>query len=211
VTLGPEFDVRRGLLGKGSTLTVSSRPDRTSPVNRGKWIMQNVLGVNIPQPPPNVPPLEAKDSGTAGNAANPSLRDQMELHRTNEPCRTCHRIMDPMGYALENFDAVGLWRTLDGNAPIDAATEWIDGTPFEGPAGLRDLLVERYSHAFVRTATEKLMTYALGRGLEYYDMPVVRSIMRDAAGENYRFSSLVLGVVESRPFRMNMKLAESED
>lgn len=211
VTLGEGFEARHGLLGKGSTLTVSARPDRNSPVNRGKWIMQNVLGVKIPQPPPNVPPLQAEDSGTAGNAANPSLREQMEMHRRNEPCHTCHQLMDPMGYALENFDATGMWRTKDGNADINAATNWVDGTPFEGPIGLRNLLVGRYSQAFIRTATEKLMTYGLGRGLEYYDMPVVRSIMRDAAAQGNRFSALVMGVVTSEPFLMTTKVEDSEE
>jgi mono/diheme cytochrome c family protein len=204
VTLTPATDMRRGLLGKGSFLEVSSQPDRTSPVGRGKTVMEIFLGVSPPDPPPGVViKLAATDSDVHG-AAKPSMRQQMEMHRKVEPCATCHKIMDPIGFALENFDAIGAWRTQDAGNPIDATGYLVDGSRLDGLKGLRDALM-RYSPQFVRVATEHLMTYALGRGVEYYDMPTLRSIVHNSAKSNYRFSSLVLGVVKSEQFQMNMK------
>jgi len=208
VTLGPDMDVRRGLLGKGAVLTVQARPDRNSPVKRGVWILENILGSHAPDPPPVVPPLEAT-TGEVGKVM--SLRDQMQEHRKNEPCATCHKLMDPMGFALENFGADGKWRTKDGGdggVAIDPSGVLFDGTKLDGPTALRQALL-RYSPAFVRTVTEKMMTYGLGRGVEYTDMPVVRSIVRDAARNNYKFSSLILGIVKSAPFQMRTKVQEA--
>jgi hypothetical protein len=207
VTLGKELDMRRGLLGKGAVQVVSSQPFRTSPVARGQWVMQTILGVPAPDPPPVVPKLEDQKA-EPGRVF--SLRQQMESHRRVEPCASCHKIMDPIGFALENFDGIGRWRTQDNGIPIEASGQLVDGTTMSGPAGLRDALV-RYSPQFARNVTENLMTYALGRGVEYYDMPLVRSIVRDVARDNYRFSSIVLGIVRSAPFQMNMKVQSSEN
>jgi mono/diheme cytochrome c family protein len=203
VTLGPEFDMRRGLLGKGSLLTVSSQVGRTSPVQRGKTVMQVFLGVSPPDPPPNVPDLP-KTEGNIHGGAKPTMRQQMEMHRKVEPCASCHKIMDPIGFSLENFDAIGQWRTTDDGSPIDPAGVLVDGSKLDGVAGLRKAMLS-YSPQFVRVITEKLMIYALGRGTEYYDMPLLRSIVHDAGRDNYRFSSLVLGIVKSDPFQMNSK------
>jgi len=208
VTLGPELDYRRGLLGKGSILAITSVPDRNSPVKRGVWILDNILGTPAPEPPPNVPPLE-DTTGEPGKIL--SVREKQTLHRKNEPCASCHKLFDPMGFALENFSADGSWRTKDGGdggVPIDASVELYDGQQVNGPSGLRNALM-RYSPQFVRMVTEKLMTYGLGRGVEYYDMPVIRSIARDASKNNYRFSSIVLGIVKSPPFQMRTKLDEN--
>ena len=209
VALGPEFEMRRGLLGHGSQLTVSSQPGRTSPVQRGKWFMQTFLGVSPPSPPPGVVIRIASTEKDAHGGTKQSMRQQMEQHRTTEPCKSCHKIMDPIGFTLENFDAVGKWRTEDGGVPVDASGELVDGTKMNGVASLREVAI-RYSPQFVRVATEKLLTYAIGRGAEHFDMPLVRSIVRDAAPVNYRFSSLVLGVVKSRQFQMNVKTAGAE-
>ncbi|HZM97492.1 MAG TPA: DUF1592 domain-containing protein [Vicinamibacterales bacterium] len=196
VTLGPESK-RRGLLGQGSILTVTSYPDRTSPVVRGKWILENLLGTPPPPPLPNVPPLRATD--TSGIVL--PMRQRMERHRSNPVCASCHAMMDPLGLSLENFDAIGRWRTLgESSAPIDASGAAPDGTRFDGPDGLRNVLLR--SDRFVATLTEKMMTYALGRGLEYYDAPSVRAILRDAARDEYRLSSLIVGIVQSPPFKM---------
>jgi hypothetical protein len=202
VQLTPEFDMRRGLLGKGSILTISSQPQRTSPVGRGKTVMQMFLGVSPPDPPPNVKIEIAVPDGN--HAKVPSMREQMEMHRKNEPCMSCHKIMDPIGFALENFDAIGQWRTKDGDSQIDASGQLVDGTKMAGVADLRKALLH-YSPEFIRVVTEKLMIYALGRGTDYYDMPLMRSIIHDAERNNYRFSSLVLGIVKSDPFQMNQK------
>jgi len=193
-------EARRGLLGQGSFLLVTSVANRTSPVSRGKWVLENLLGVPPPLPPPNVPAID--ESPEAAKAS--SLRQKMEIHRGNPTCATCHRIMDPIGFTLENFDLVGRWRTRDGNTPIDATSQLFDGTPLDGPVSLRKALLAR-SDVFVRTATEKLLTYGTGRALKYYDMPVVRQIARDAARNEYRFSSLVVGIVKSDAFQMKMK------
>ncbi len=198
-------EARRGLLGQGSFLLVTSVANRTSPVSRGKWVLENLLGVPPPLPPPNVPAID--ESPEAARAS--SLRQKMEVHRGNPACASCHRIMDPIGFTLENFDLVGRWRTRDGNALIDATSQLFDGTPLDGPVSLRNALLAR-SDVFVRTATEKLMTYGTARALRYYDMPVVRQIVRDAAKSDYRFSSLVLGIVKSDPFQMKMKVVDGK-
>ena len=190
-------DTRRGLLGHGSILAATAYPTRTSPVLRGKWVLENLLGTPPPLPPPDVPSLEE----TAGGRAL-SMREAMEQHRANPVCACCHRLMDPPGFALEQFDAVGKYRTLnEANLPIDASGMLPDGTAFDGAAGLREALIGR-PDLFVTTLTEKLMTYALGRGVEYYDAPAIRAITRDAARDDYRFQSLILGVIKSAPFQM---------
>ena len=203
VTMAPDSG-RTGLLGQGSILTVTSHPDRTSPVVRGKWILENFLGTSPPPPPPNVP--ELKPTGATGGVL--SMRDRMVQHRENPACSSCHAIMDPLGLSLENFDAVGRLRTLgEASEPIDASGGLPDGTKFVGVAGLRNALLTN-SDQVVTTVTEKLMTYALGRGLEYYDAPTVRGIVRDAERQNYRFTSdLILGVVKSAPFQMRRSLS----
>ncbi|HKY22444.1 MAG TPA: DUF1592 domain-containing protein [Vicinamibacterales bacterium] len=188
---------RRGLLGKGSILAVTSYPNRTSVVQRGKWILENLLGTPPPPPPPDVPELKAERNGKVL-----SLREQMQVHRANPVCAACHGRMDPIGFALENYDGVGKWRDEDAGVIIDATGKLPDGTEFQGPAGLTQLLLTKYRDDFVRTATEKLMTYALGRGVEHYDYPTVRAIAREAARDNYRISSLVLAIVKSTPFQM---------
>jgi hypothetical protein len=192
-------DNRRGLLGQGSILLATSVANRTSPVARGKWILENVLGSSPPLPPPNVPSLE----DTGGQVAH-TVRQKMEQHRGNPVCASCHKIMDPIGFSLENFDLTGKWRSTDGGEPIDAAGQMVDGTKLDGAASLRQALLDRCD-VFASTLTEKLMTYAVGRGLKYYDMPVVRAIRRDAAEKDYRFSSIVQGIVKSAPFQMKMK------
>jgi hypothetical protein len=189
---------RGGLLGHGSILTVTSYANRTSPVVRGKWILDNILNAPPPPPPANIPELRARDA--QGKVL--SMRAQMEQHRSNPVCAGCHRVMDPLGFAFENFDGIGRWRTSDANAPIDASGAMPDGTKFNGPAELRRVLLDERREQFVSTVTDRLLTYALGRGLEYYDAPVVRRIVRDAAAGGYRFSSLVLGVAASTPFQM---------
>jgi mono/diheme cytochrome c family protein len=209
VTLDGDLDVRRGLLGKGSVLLVTSQPNRTSPVQRGKWVLMNILGTIPPDPPAIVPKLDenVKNQNGAAAATELSVRQRMEQHRSDPQCASCHRMMDPIGFSLENFDATGKWQTRDGEKPIDASGELTDGTKTVGPASLRQGLL-RYSPQFVRTVTEKLLTYALGRGVESADMPVVRAIVREAAANEYRFSSLVVGIVRSQPFQMNMKATE---
>ena len=192
-----EDEARGGLLGHGSILTVTSYANRTSPVNRGKWVLENILGTPPPPPPPDVPDLETAEEGQAL-----SMREAMEQHRANPVCASCHRLMDPVGLSLENFDAIGRWRDRsETRGAIDATGELPDGTPFDGPSGLKAALLS-HPDRFVTTVTEKLMTYALGRGVEYYDAPAVRAIVRDAAGDGYRLSSLVKGVVRSAPFQM---------
>ena len=186
---------RRGLLGHGSILTVTSQANRTSPVVRGKFILDNLLGAPPPPPPPNVPLLEESQ-------VNGTLRQRMEQHRSNPVCAACHKTIDPMGFPLENFDAVGAWRTEDAGVPVDAAGSMPDGSTFEGVAGLRTVLRGRASGLFVTILTERLLTYALGRGVEYYDAPALRAITGDAARDQYRFSSLILGIVNSVPFQM---------
>ena len=194
-------DARRGLLGKGSVLMVTSHTDRTSPVVRGKWILENLLGAPPPPPPPNVPPLK-ENSELGGKIL--SMRERMQDHRANPACSGCHSIMDPIGFAMENFDAVGAWRSNEARTPIDASGQLMDGTKINGVVALRQALL-RQPEMFVGTLTEKLMTYGLGRGVAYYDMPAIRSIVRDSAQQKYRFSSLILGIVRSTPFQMRVK------
>jgi hypothetical protein len=205
VALGPELDYRRGLLGKGSFLSVTwTQNFRTSPVKRGVWVLENILGTPPPEPPPNVPALE---DAAGGSVKTLTLREQMTVHRKNEPCASCHKLMDPIGFALDNFDADGKWRTRqggDGGTPIDASVALFDGQQVTGPSGLRQALL-RYSPQFIRMVTEKMMTYALGRGVEDSDMPVIRSIVRDVAKDDNRFSAIVLGIVKSAQFQMRTK------
>jgi Protein of unknown function (DUF1588)/Protein of unknown function (DUF1585)/Protein of unknown function (DUF1592) len=200
VKLDGDLDVRRGLLGKGGVELVTSVSDRTSPVQRGKWVMTNLLGIVPPDPPPNVPAL--KEVSAVGGVQ--TMRQQMEAHRANPACAGCHKMMDPIGFALENFDGIGKWRTKDAGQKVDASSQLTDGTKIDGVVDLRNALL-RYSPQFARVVTEKLLTYALGRGVEYQDMPVVRAIVRDAARNDYRFSSLIQGIVKSEPFQMNRK------
>ena len=208
VTLGPDTDVRKGLTGKGAFLVTTAKPERTSPVTRGKWIMTNILGMSPPDPPPNVPPLPPRMTDAAGNAKEPSMRQKMLDHRVRSDCVQCHSMMDPIGFSLENFDAIASWRTHDEGNPVDPAATVFDGTKINGPTGLRTWLAT-YSDQFVEVVAEKLLTYALGRGVEYQDMPLVRSLARDAAENGNKFSALVLGIVKSKPFQMNMKMQET--
>jgi hypothetical protein len=197
------------LLGKGAILATTSKPERNSPVTRGKWVMESILGVRPPDPPPNVPPLMPKNNDARGNSKTPSMRQLMLDHRVRQDCIQCHNLMDPIGFTLENFDAIAVWRdTEDSGEAIPASEVMYDGTKVEGPAGLRKWLTG-YSDQFVRVAAEKLLTYGLGRGVEAEDMPLVRKIARDAAAGNNKFSALVMGVVKSEPFRKNMKLQET--
>jgi hypothetical protein len=197
VTL-PVDSVRGGLLGQGSVLTVTSYGNRTSPVLRGKWILENILGTPPPPPPANVPPL--KDNNPVGRI--PTMRERMAQHRINPACAGCHQLMDPIGLSMENFDAVGRWRNRsEGDAAIDAAGSLPSGAEFQGVAGLKRALLS-HPDPFVNTFAEKLLTYGLGRGLDWYDAPAVRAITHEAANNNYRFSSLILGVVKSVPFQM---------
>jgi mono/diheme cytochrome c family protein len=199
-------DARRGLLGKGAILMVTSHAHRTSPVLRGKWVLENIIGVSPAPPPDDVPALKEEEHPDKPRSG----REALEAHRANPTCASCHRVLDPIGLALENFDAVGAWRTRDGGtlgSPVDASGELTDGTRINGVVALRQALM-RDPEVFVRTMTEKLLTYALGRGLGPSDMPVVRSIVRDSREQGYRFSSLVLGVVRSVPFEMRIKAAE---
>jgi hypothetical protein len=193
-------DDRRGLLGQGSFLLVTSVVNRTSPVARGKWVLENILGISPPLPPPNVPALEA----TEGAKKAASVREQMEQHRNNPTCAACHKIMDPIGFSLENFDLIGRRRSADAGVAVDASGQLVDGTQLDGAASLRRALLSR-SDVFVRTMTEKLMTYGTGRALKYTDMPAVRAIVRDAARNDNRFSSLVVGIVKSDTFQMREK------
>jgi hypothetical protein len=195
VTLGPELEARRGLLGKGGVLMSTSRADRTSPVLRGKWILENVIGTAPPAPPANVPPLDARPG-----AKPRTIRERMAAHRA-PGCVSCHQLIDPLGFALEGFDAIGGWRTHEAGAPIDASSRLADGRDVNGVGELRAALTAR-PDAFVQTLTEKLLIYALGRGLQDYDMPVVRGIVRDAKTRNYSFNAVILGIVRSVPFQM---------
>jgi hypothetical protein len=189
---------RFGLLGQGSLLTVTSLPNRTSVVQRGKWILENLLGAPPPPPPPDVPALQAH-----GSSGHLTLRQAMEQHRADPNCAVCHVRMDPLGFALENYNGIGKWRVMDDTgAKIDASATLPDGTTFYGPAGLTNLLLTARKVDFVNTFTTKLMTYALGRGVESYDQPVIRSITREAARDDYRMSTLILGVIHSAPFQM---------
>ena len=190
-------DARRGILGQGSMLAVTSHAERTSPVLRGKWVLENLLGLPVPPPPPDVATLKGNSEGEKPR----TLREQLAEHRADPVCASCHKVMDPVGFALENFDAVGAWRTSEPGGPIDASGQLADGRPVNGVATLRAAIVDR-PDLFVGTLTEKLMTYAVGRGVDARDMPAVRAVMRAAAANDYKFSSIVLGIVRSVPFRM---------
>jgi len=202
---GPEFrkvdltgnPERSGILTQASVLTVSSYATRTSPVLRGKWVLENILNTPPPPPPPDVPTLDVAEVG-----ASVSLRQQLEKHRSNPICASCHSRMDPLGFSLENYDAIGQWRTQDGKFPIDASGKLPDGRTFSGSAGLKSVLMSDQD-AFARAVTEKLMIYALGRGAERYDKPVIAQITKTAAPNKYKFSDLVIGIVNSMPFQMH--------
>jgi hypothetical protein len=200
VQLGPDQDMRRGLLGKGALLTITSDAARTSPVKRGKWFLQTFFGVSPPDPPPGV---ETKLEQKPGEAPR-TMRERLILHSTNPSCASCHKMFEPLGLAMENFDPVGQWRTTELGTPIDSVGVVTDGTRVEGIKGLRELSV-RKREMFTEVVIEKLLTYAIGRGLEYDDMPLVRSLSRNAARDDFRFSSLIMGVVQSPAFTMNMK------
>ncbi len=188
---------RAGLLGHASILTVTSMPNRTSPVLRGKWLLENLLGMPPPAPPPDIPELPENERGDAPR----SIRERLEQHRENPVCASCHATMDPLGFALEPFDAIGRWRTRDDGLPVDARGALVDGTEIDGPSGLREMLVSRQDE-FVRTFIEKMMTFALGRGVEYYDMPAVRTILRETADERHMWESVILAIARSAPFQM---------
>jgi len=192
-------DTRRGVLGHRSVLVQTSLANRTSPVLRGKWVMEVLLGSPPPPPPPNVPALEETKAVDAGKVL--SVRERMEQHRSNPQCNSCHRVIDPLGLALENFDVTGVWRIKDGGQPIDPVGDLYDGTKLDGPIALRRALL-KHQDVIMLSFTESLMTYALGRRVEYYDMPAVRRIVRDAKAKNYRFSAFISGVANSAAFRM---------
>jgi hypothetical protein len=200
----PADSPRRGLIGQGSILTVTSTASRTSPVIRGIWVLENLLSVPIPAPPPGV---ETNLDGDGSTVLTTTVRQRLEAHRSNPSCSSCHSIIDPVGFALENFDSVGAWRLKDGDSPVDASGVLVDGTAVSSPSDLRDALMSR-SGLFITNMTQKLLTYALGRGLDYHDMPTVRSITKEAAEEDNRFTSLVMGIVNSPQFTQRVKSAE---
>jgi hypothetical protein len=206
VTLPPDSP-RGGLLGQGSILTITSYATRTSPVNRGKWVLQNLLSSPPPPPPPNVPALktEGKDPGQTL-----TMRDAMVRHRADPACAGCHSRMDPIGFAMENFDAVGRWRDRDGDTSIDPSGVFPNGEKFNGMAGLKAALLS-HPREFVSTISSELLMYAIGRNVQYFDEPAIRSIVKEGARDNYTFSSLVLGVVNSVPFRMREVPLPSRD
>jgi len=189
---------RGGLLGQASLLTVTSPPNRTSVVQRGKWVLENLIGTPPPPPPPDVPPLDATTKGSH----RISLRAALEQHRASPSCAGCHAAMDPIGFALENYNGIGQWRTQDGGSDIDATGKLPDGTEFSGPAGLKKALTTVRREEFASTVASKLLTYGLGRGLEYYDQPAVRAILRDCEANEYRLRDLITAVVMSTPFQM---------
>jgi hypothetical protein len=188
---------RAGLLGQGSVLTVTSHATRTSPVLRGKWVLENILGTPPPPPPANVPPLKENKQGDEAR----SVRERLEEHRRNAVCAGCHARMDPIGFALEQFDAIGKWRATDGSSPVDASGTLPDGTTFRGAADLRRLLMSRQNEV-AKTVAEKLLIYAVGRGVEYYDQPVIRQLLRESTDGEYRWSSIIMKIVDSVPFQM---------
>ena len=200
-------DERRGVLGHGSILTMTSHASRTSPVLRGKWVMVVLLGSPPPPPPPNVPELDATDEAEGGRLL--TVRERLEMHRANPTCNSCHRMIDPIGLALENFDVTGAWRIRDSGAPVDPSSEFYDGVALNSPADLRQALL-RYSDAFIATFTENLMSYALGRRIEYTDMPTVRAVARAAASNDYKISTFILGVVKSAAFQNNDRVYQTE-
>jgi hypothetical protein len=198
------------LLGKAAVLSVTSYSTRTSPTIRGKWLLENILGAPVPPPPPNIPALEASNKGNKPL----SVREMLEMHRQNPTCAGCHARMDPLGFSLENFDGIGQWRTKEAGAggaagaAIDASGVLLDGTKVEGPVALRQALVAQ-KEQFVRAVTAKLVAYALGREIESFDAPAIRGIVRAAAADNYRWSSIILAIVKSAPFQMRMSGANA--
>jgi hypothetical protein len=202
VTLPPELDARRGLLGKGGVLMATSHADRTAPSLRGKWLLENLLGTPPPPPPANVPGLPPEPG-----AAPKTMRERLDVHRANPACANCHALIDPLGFTLESFDAVGAWRDFDAGGAVDASGRLPDGTALSGVADLRAAL-SADPRVFASTVVEKLMIYALGRGLTPNDMPVVRGILKEAENDGYRFESLVMGIVDSPAFRMRVKVGE---
>ena len=202
----PDGSPRGGLLGQGSILTLTSYSTRTSPVLRGKWVLENLLNAAPPPPPPNIPALKTEGK-QAGETL--SMREAMTQHRANPACAGCHARMDPIGFAMENFDAVGRWRDSDTGNAIDASGVFPDGTKFEGMAGLKKVLLA-HPEQFVGTVAEKLLMYGIGRNVQYYDAPSVRAIVREAAPSNYTFASLMLGVVKSTPFQMRQSQMEPQ-
>jgi hypothetical protein len=198
-------ETRSGLLGKGAVLMVTSHSNSTSPVLRGKWVLENLLGFPVPPPPPDVPALKETEPG----AVPLTMRAQMEQHRANPVCASCHKITDPIGFALENFDQVGRWRTSsEGGIRLNTAVALADGTVVDGVNDLRRALLKR-PDAFVQTISQKLMVYALGRGLTYEDMPEIRQIVHAAESKDYRFSAIVLALVKSAPFQMRTRASDS--
>ena len=193
-----EDDRRAGILGQGSLLTVTSYANRTSPVKRGQWLLENLLGTPPPPPPANVPPFPETTEGSAPK----SVRAKMEQHRKNPACAVCHAQIDPLGFALENFNGVGRWRSTDANTPIDASGAFPNGTKFNGPAEFRQALLEQNEYSFLNTLGKKLMTYALGRSVEHVDMPAVRKVLKEASGNDYRWSALIMSIIMSDPFQM---------
>jgi hypothetical protein len=189
---------RGGLLGQGSILTVTSYPNRTSVVQRGKWVLENLLGTPPPPPPPDI----SRDLPEQKDGKKLTMREQMELHRANATCASCHSRMDPIGFSLENYDGVGAFRAKDGGSAIDASGKMPDGKVFEGPAGLKNLLLTGHREEFLSTFTEKLLTYALGRGMEYYDQPAIRAIIRDAEKRNTSIADIINSIVKSPQFQM---------
>jgi hypothetical protein len=202
----PPSSPRRGLLGQGSLLTLTAAPNRTSPVKRGQWVLNNLLGTPAPQPPDNVE-TNLEETAPAGSAT--TMRERLQQHQANPSCAMCHSLIDPLGFALENFDSIGEWRDTEAGQTVNAHGTFIDGSVVDGVAGLRRLLLER-RELFVAALTERLLTYALGRTLEPYDMPTVRKIVRTAAKDDYRFSALVRGIVASDPMQFRMKLSGDE-
>jgi hypothetical protein len=196
------LQARAGILGHASILSVNSYPTRTSPVRRWKWGLENLLGTPPPSPPADVPDIEENQPGVEAR----SLRARLEAHRRNPTCASCHRVMDPLGFAPENFDGLGQWRDKEPGGAIDPTGQLADGTPIDGPVALRKAVLKR-SEMFVRTLTEKLMTYGLGRGIERADRPLVRTVVRGAAPRDYRWSAIVLGIVRSAPFQMKKAAA----
>jgi hypothetical protein len=209
VELTGDLAVRAGILGKASSMTVPSQPGRTSPVKRGFWVLATVLGVEPPPPPPNVPIVQPAQAGSAGNADVPSLREWMESHRTNPVCAGCHRIMDPIGFALESFDAIGRYRETENGKPLETSVVLYDGEEVNGAADLQNFLMN-YRESLARNVTQRMLTYALGRGMEFEDMPLVRQVQGEARKDNYRFQSLISAVVQSDTFLNNQKAAGSE-
>ena len=197
---------RSGMLGEGGILTVTSYANRTAPTIRGKWLLENLIGAPPPPPPANVPSLKEDN---IENGKTLTMRQRMEEHRKNPVCASCHARMDPLGFSLENFDGVGKWRSAEGNSPIDPAGVLPDGTKLKGPADLRQVLLD-HPRQFAATVADKLMRYGLGRGTESYDAPAVRKIVHDAAASDYKWSSLIIGVVESVPFQMRTSRAQDQ-